>query len=80
MVRLDRRGLNPAPPARFPQAPAACPCPLPLRSTSLHSALFLDLDGTLFDLMPRPEDVHGDAQSAALLAGLDRDLGGRLAC
>lgn len=55
--------------------PLPPPAPLDLD----HSALFLDLDGTLFDLMPRPEDVHGDAVSADLLAQLDRDLGGRLA-
>lgn len=44
-----------------------------------RAALFLDLDGTLFDLQPRPEMVQGDAESSALLAGLERSLGGRVA-
>lgn len=44
-----------------------------------RDALFLDLDGTLFPLKPRPADVHGDAESAVLLASLHADLNGRLA-
>lgn len=55
--------------------PLPPPSPLDLD----RSALFLDLDGTLFELMPRPEDVQGDVQSAGLLEQLDLDLAGRLA-
>lgn len=55
------------------------PLPVPAPLDLGRSALFLDLDGTLFELMPRPEEVHGDPESAALLARLDADLGGRLA-
>jgi trehalose 6-phosphate phosphatase len=46
---------------------------------SPSTALFLDLDGTLFDLQPRPEMVRSDGESTALLAGLERALDGRLA-
>lgn len=52
------------------------PFPPPL---SPNDALFLDLDGTLFDLQPRPEMVRSDAESAALLAGLALGLTGRVA-
>lgn len=44
-----------------------------------RTALFLDLDGTLFDLQPRPEMVAGDQEISALLAGLERALSGRMA-
>jgi trehalose 6-phosphate phosphatase len=44
-----------------------------------RTALFLDLDGTLFGLQPRPEMVAGDEESASLLAGLERALQGRIA-
>jgi trehalose 6-phosphate phosphatase len=53
---------------------AAPPPPDPART-----ALFLDLDGTLFPLQARPEMVRGDAESFALLADLERALNGRLA-
>ena len=44
-----------------------------------HAALFLDLDGTLAPIMPRPEQVGPDARRAALLDDLTRALDGRLA-
>jgi len=58
---------------------SAMPLPPPAPLDLDGSALFLDLDGTLFELMPRPADVRGDPQSTALLARLEADLGGRLA-
>jgi trehalose 6-phosphate phosphatase len=44
-----------------------------------RAALFLDLDGTLAPIMPRPEQVGPDARRAALLDDLSRALDGRLA-
>lgn len=55
------------------------PLPPPPPPDPVRTALFLDLDGTLFALEPRPEMVHGDPESSALLAGLERALGGRVA-
>ena len=52
---------------------------LPPPPDPARTALFLDLDGTLFALEPRPEMVRGDAESAAILAGLEDALGGRVA-
>ena len=43
------------------------------------AALFLDFDGTLVELAPRPDMVHVDARLAALMARLADRLGGRLA-
>ena len=43
------------------------------------AALFLDLDGTLAPIMPRPDDVGPDPRRAALLARLSVALDGRLA-
>lgn len=46
----------------------------------LHNAtLFLDLDGTLFDLVDSPADVRADTQTQALLERLVNRLDGRLA-
>ncbi|MGQ0675424.1 MAG: trehalose-phosphatase [Rhodospirillales bacterium] len=42
-------------------------------------ALFLDLDGTLVDIAPRPDLVSIPADLASLLAGIDAALGGALA-
>ena len=42
-------------------------------------ALFLDLDGTLAAIAPRPEDVGPDPGRTSLLRELGRRLGGRLA-
>ena len=44
-----------------------------------RAALFLDLDGTLAPIMPRPEQVGPDSRRAALLDDLTRALDGRLA-
>jgi trehalose 6-phosphate phosphatase len=43
------------------------------------AGLFLDLDGTLAPIMPRPEDVGPDPRRAALLQDLAQALEGRLA-
>ena len=43
------------------------------------SAYFLDVDGTLLDLMPRPEDVVADRELRRLLAMLARETNGALA-
>lgn len=42
-------------------------------------SLFLDLDGTLAPLAPRPQDVTADAHRNRLLAGLAKRMDGRLA-
>lgn len=42
-------------------------------------ALFLDLDGTLTPIVPRPQDVKAEPRRTALIERLNRDLGGRLA-
>ena len=42
-------------------------------------ALFLDLDGTLAPIAPRPQDVYLDEGHRALLQRLSQHLGGRLA-
>ena len=57
-------------PSDLPPPPVALP---------LRAALFLDLDGTLAPIMPRPEQVGPDARRAALLDNLTRALDGRLA-
>ena len=46
---------------------------------ALDSAMFLDLDGTLADIEARPQDVAFDPERAALIAGLERVLGGAVA-
>lgn len=48
---------------------------------TLHarSALFLDFDGTLADIAPRPEDVRVDAWLVPTLARLHEALGGAVA-
>ncbi|MBV9509355.1 MAG: trehalose-phosphatase [Caulobacteraceae bacterium] len=44
-----------------------------------RSALFLDLDGTLFPIAPTPQDVEPDARRTELLRRLSIRLEGRLA-
>lgn len=44
-----------------------------------NATLFLDLDGTLFDLVDCPDDVRADARTRALLERLSERLNGRLA-
>lgn len=51
----------------------------PLPSLHARSALFLDFDGTLADIAPRPEDVRVDAWLVPTLAALHDALGGALA-
>lgn len=50
-----------------------------LRSGRDSHALFLDVDGTLVDIAPRPEAVHVPDALPALLSGLHDYLGGALA-
>jgi trehalose 6-phosphate phosphatase len=50
-----------------------------LRAGRDSHALFLDVDGTLIDIAPRPESVHVPDALPALLSGLHRYLGGALA-
>lgn len=54
---------------------------LPVLPPSLggDSSLFLDLDGTLVDLIDRPDEVRADAQLRATLLAVHRRLEGRLA-
>ena len=42
-------------------------------------ALFLDIDGTLLEHRPHPEDVHVDGKLRSLLATVTRRLGGAVA-
>jgi len=44
-----------------------------------RTALFLDLDGTLAPIMPRPDDVGPDPRRAAILAGLREAFEDRVA-
>ncbi len=57
--------------------------PLPARANGLLAdgpwALFLDIDGTLFDLMNHPEAVRADAASLSLLDRLVERLDGAFA-
>lgn len=57
------------------------PRPHPLRPPSLdaNSALFLDFDGTLADLSPRPESVHVPPELIDTLTHLQRALHGAVA-
>ena len=55
--------------------PAQAPPPLALA----EAALFLDLDGTLAPIAPRPEDVKPDPARSELLRRLSTALAGRLA-
>ena len=54
---------------------------LPFPSAELlgGSSLFLDLDGTLLDIVDRPEDVRADESLRALLGDLAERLDGRVA-
>jgi trehalose 6-phosphate phosphatase len=69
MHRASAEGAGPALSGRL------APAPLALGET----ALFLDLDGTLAPISPRPEDVSPEPERTALLRALGRALGGRLA-
>lgn len=65
----------------FGSAVRHAPTDLPTPPVALppRAALFLDLDGTLAPIMPRPEQVGPDARRAALLDDLTRALEGRVA-
>jgi trehalose 6-phosphate phosphatase len=54
----------------------ALPPPPPLRS---DWALFIDVDGTLLEIAPTPDEVRADSELLALLAILQRMSGGALA-
>lgn len=51
----------------------------PERLNARTASLFLDIDGTLAPLMPRPDDVRPDATRTALMKRLGTVLEGRLA-
>ncbi len=52
----------------------------PPRTLNLEgTALFLDIDGTLVPLAPRPEDVRPDSRRTKLMMRLNQKLDGRLA-
>lgn len=53
--------------------------PPPPATLPPRTALFLDLDGTLAPIMPRPDDVGPDPRRAALLSRVSDRLEGRLA-
>jgi trehalose 6-phosphate phosphatase len=69
MHRAGAEGAGPTVNAR------PSPAPLALAAT----ALFLDLDGTLAPISPRPEDVGPEQARTALLRALAQALDGRLA-
>lgn len=52
--------------------------PPPPHDLLRHASLFLDLDGTLVEIEPRPDAVRVDARLRALLDCLKRMLDGRL--
>lgn len=54
------------------------PAPSPLEAIA-SAALFLDLDGTLASIEPRPEDVRPEPWRTALVRRLQQRLDGRLA-
>ena len=58
------------------QSSSTLPAPAPIRP---GLALFLDLDGTLAPIAPRPQDVCLDKDQRALLGRLSTRLEGRLA-
>lgn len=53
--------------------------PLPPAEILEEATLFLDLDGTLFDHVERPDSVRADPGLQTLLEALERKLEGRLA-
>lgn len=53
--------------------------PAPPIAVGRPMALFLDLDGVLAPMAPRPDDVGPDDRRTATLIALDRALGGRMA-
>jgi trehalose 6-phosphate phosphatase len=53
--------------------------PVPPADLLDGAALFLDFDGTLVDLAPRPDMVRVDTRLAALVSALSRRLDGRVA-
>lgn len=60
--------------------PHFCALPPPPRLRDLAAAsLFIDFDGTLVDLAPRPDDIRPNQALPALLLELVEALGGRLA-
>lgn len=63
--------------AQQPDAATDLAPPKPLELAD--AALFLDLDGTLAPISPRPEDVQPDIERTELLRRLSLALGGRLA-
>ncbi len=58
---------------------AADDLPAPPTPRPATTAIFADLDGTLAEIEPTPDDVGPDATRQRLLARLSRVLGGRLA-
>lgn len=72
---MHRPGTTRADGALSISDPPGRPGPLDLEGT----ALFLDLDGTLAPISPRPQDVRPDDRRTRLLQALDAALGGRLA-
>jgi len=55
------------------------PLPAPPRLDPERTALFLDIDGTLAELQPRPSDVGPDVRRTELLRRVGQRLDGRLA-
>lgn len=60
-------------------AMTAPPLPLPALPEPAHCALFLDFDGVLVDIAPRPDAVRVAPMLPGLLRRLATRLGGRLA-
>ena len=61
------------------QAPDTVPVPRSLVSHLSETAVLLDIDGTLLDIMPTPREVWVPPGLASTLNGLYRRTGGALA-
>lgn len=73
----DKREEVAAPRSKPSQTPASDVVDFPVDFA--ETAVFLDIDGTLLDIAPRPHDVHVSEELREILAHLSQKLGGALA-
>src|SRR5690606_25922233 len=65
--------------ARLPAGPQIKISMIPPELDFKKDALFLDLDGTMIDIAPRPDDVFAPRKLISSLEALSRRLSGALA-